>query len=292
MTKTEDLQILITVYDAGSFSAAAVLLNCPVAKVTRAIQRLEAELETTLFHRTTRKISITDEGLRFVEKIRAALDTIEQAEEALKADPAQPEGVLRVDAASPFLLHQVIPHVRQFKKQFPKIHLELISSEGIIDLIERRTDVAIRIGKLSDSNLHYQTLGRSELKLVASPDYLSSHLKIKSIDDLAAHVLIGFAETKQLNQWPLRKSVDLTFDLLATSGESILQLCLAGNGIALLSDFMTQESLKNGQLIEILPGSIESPNSREEINAVYYSNTVLSNRVQAFLNFFGDKFSL
>ncbi|GAB3480603.1 LysR substrate-binding domain-containing protein [Marinomonas epiphytica] len=117
-----------------------------------------------------------------------------------------PRGKLRVDAVSPFLYHQIIPHIAAFQAAYPDIQLELISSENIIDLIEKKTDVAIRIGQLADSNLHARRIGFSKLHIVGSPSYFDRFGKPLNVTDLAKHQIIGFADSAKLNNWPAYQS--------------------------------------------------------------------------------------
>lgn len=174
LTRSDDLQILLTVVDTGGFSTAAEALDIQVARVSRAVTRLESQLQVTLLNRTTRRVELTNEGRQFVDTVRIGLQTLQQAEEDLVARGERPKGRLRVDAASPFVLHQIVPLVQEFKQIYPDIELEITSNEGFVDLIEKRTDVAIRIGKLTDSTLHARPLGKSKLYIVASSAYLRS----------------------------------------------------------------------------------------------------------------------
>lgn len=291
-SKTEDLEILLAVADHGGFSAAADALNIQVAKVSRAVARLEQEHACSLFTRTTRKVSVTQEGEHFIGLIRSAMEQIASAEFALTAQKTRPSGRLRVDAASPFVLHQLVPLVKPFRSAYPDIELELVSNDSIIDLIEKRTDLAIRIGGLADSGLHATLLGRSILHLVASPDYLATNGTPKTIDDLIRHSLIGFADITHLNKLPTTPMVPLPVSIKASSGETIRQLCLAGNGIALLSHFMVSKDIQSGHLVTLLPELIDSPNPREQVQAVYYKHSTLASRVEAFLNFIKNKLIL
>jgi DNA-binding transcriptional LysR family regulator len=284
-SKTEDLEILLAVADHGGFSAAANALDIQVAKVSRAVARLEQEHACSLFTRTTRKVSLTQEGERFIMAIRSAMEQIAGAEYALTAQKTRPSGRLRIDAASPFVLHQLIPLIKPFRAAYPDIELELVSNDSIIDLIEKRTDLAIRIGGLSDSGLHATLLGRSRLHLVASPDYLAARGTPKIVSELTLHDIIGFSDIANLNKLPTTPPIQLSVNIKASSGESIRQLCLAGNGIALLSNFMVSEDIKKGRLVSLLAESIQTPNPREQVNAVYYKHTALASRIDAFLNF-------
>ncbi|MCF4010413.1 LysR family transcriptional regulator [Rheinheimera sp. UJ63] len=290
--KTEDLENFITVVDCGSFTAAANLLNTQVATISRSIARLEKELAVTLLNRSTRRIELSEEGHLFLKYAKEGLDMLSRGEEELNNLKGVPKGRLRVDAASPFLFHQVIPYIEDFQIAYPDIQLDLISNENIIDLIEKKTDVAIRIGKLADSNLHAKKLGNSTLHIVASPRYLTKTRIPKHLSELKHHALIGFADSPKLNNWFLKEDIELRPRITASNGEALRQLALNGNGIALLSNFMIRKDLENNRLVELLPGTVTSPNPREEIHAVYYKNSAVSSRISAFVNFFSKKFSL
>lgn len=292
ISQNKDLQLLLAVADCGGFTGAAKLLDVQVASVSRAIARLEKNLGCSLFNRTTRRVELTEEGRLFVDDIRASLGELAKAEERLRNLRGAPCGRLKVDAASPFILHQLVPLVGGFKKLYPKIQLELISSENFIDLIEKRTDVAIRIGQLNDSNLHARLLGRSKLSMVASPQYIAMHGQPKSAESLNQHALIGFSHPQQLNIWPLDKDTPIQSELMASSGETVRQLCLAGNGIALLSNFMIEQDVASNKLIPLLNHCITSPHPRERVNAVYYRNSALSSRISAFLDYIAPRLTL
>jgi DNA-binding transcriptional LysR family regulator len=290
--KTEDIEIFLTVVDTGSFTGAANLLNQQVAKVSRAVSRLEETLQCTLLNRTTRRLELTEEGHVFIKYAREGLNTLYTGEEALKLLKQSPSGHLRIDAASPFVLHQLTPLVGEFVQQYPHITLDLTSHDNIIDLLEHKTDLAIRIGDLRDSNLHARLLGKSQLRLVVSPEYLYQHDEVAHIDDLSTHKLIGFNEASKLNSWPLKTPVKLNFHMTGSSGETLRQLCLNHQGIALLSHFMIGEDLKSGRLVEVLPEAIVRPNNREAIQAVYYKNSAVSSRILAFLDFIQPRLTL
>ncbi len=284
-SKTEDLEAFLTVVDTGSFSNAATLLNQQVAKVSRAVTRLEASLDVTLLNRTTRRLELTEEGELFLQYARDGLNVLENGEEALRLLKRAPAGRLRVDAASPFVFHQLAPLVAEFSEAFPDITLDITSHDSIIDLLEHKTDIAIRIGDLSDSSLHARYLGKSRLHIVASPQYLKKYPVSGEVDTLNNHKLIGFSDSPGLNKWPLRQEIDLRYSLRASSGETIRQFCIAGQGLALLSNFMVHKDIEEGRLIPVFTDDIVSPNRREPVNAVYYKNSAVSSRISAFLDF-------
>ncbi|WP_416376891.1 LysR substrate-binding domain-containing protein [Psychrobacter sp. 4Bb] len=261
------------------------------------MSRLEDTLQCTLLNRTTRRLELTEEGHVFIRYARESLNTLYTGEEAIKLLKQAPSGHLRIDAASPFVFHQLTPLVGDFVAQYPHITLDLTSHDNIIDLLEHKTDLAIRIGDLKDSNLHARLLGKSKLRLVASPEYLHQHNEVThidnlNVDDLSTHKLIGFNDASKLNSWPLKTPVKLNFHMTASSGETLRQLCLSHQGIALLSHFMIGEDLKSGRLVEVLPEAIVRPNNREAIQAVYYKNSAVSSRILAFLDFIQPRLTL
>ena len=290
-SRSDDLYFLLSVVDSGSFSGAAEQLEVSVTRVSRAVTRLEQSLNTTLLNRTTRKVGLTEEGRLFVEKVRGGLATLEEAEEQLAIRKQRPAGRLRVDAANPFLLHQIVPHVREFRDAYPDIELQLTASDQIVDLLERRIDVAIRIGSLEDSTLHARALGRSPLSVVASPDYLKRRGACDMPSALIGHDIIGFTALESLNVWHLGEGVRVQPTIRASSGEAVRQLCLRGNGLAYLSRFMIGADVERGDLVELLNDYLVRPNPRELVNAVYYRNTTLSARIQVFLDFFSQRWN-
>jgi DNA-binding transcriptional LysR family regulator len=153
-TTLDELQAFAAVVDGGSITAAAERLGQTVSGISRSLGRLEQKLATTLLRRTTRRLELTEEGEVFLARARQILAAVDEAEEQMAARREQPAGRLRVDAATPFMLHVIAPLVDSYRAAHPQVTLELHSNEGITDLIEHRTDVAFRIGTLRDSTLH------------------------------------------------------------------------------------------------------------------------------------------
>ncbi|MET3134440.1 DNA-binding transcriptional LysR family regulator [Oxalobacteraceae bacterium GrIS 1.11] len=288
---SDDLKIFVAVIDSGTLSAASAHLGVTTSGVSRALARLEEKLATSLLTRTTRRMELTEEGQLFLQQARAILAAMDTAEESIRIRRQQPAGRLCIDAASPFMLHCVVPHVAEFRALYPAIRLELSSNDRIADLLEHRTDIAIRIGVLTDSTLHARALSSSALHVLASPAYLLRHGVPATPEDLAGHALLGFAQYEAGNQWPLRhqagNSLPITPALAATSGETLRQLALQGQGIACLADFMTRADLAEGRLVSLL--GAYSTGYRQQIHAVYYRNTQLARRITCFLEFLQRK---
>ncbi|CAM2159918.1 MULTISPECIES: LysR family transcriptional regulator [Paraburkholderia] len=283
----DELQAFVSVVDTGSITAAAHQLGLTISATSRTLGRLEDKLRTTLLRRTTRRLELTEEGSAFLRDARAIIASVEGAEEQMAARRERPSGRLRVDAATPFMLHVIVPLVQGYRARYPQIELELNSNEGIIDLLERRTDVAIRIGQLKDSTLHSKPVGRSRVRVLASPAYLKTHGQPRRVADLAKHTLLGFTEPEALNVWPLAGPDNAPYRIApgirSSSGETLRQLALAGEGIVCLSDFMTARDRGEGALVQLF--TAQTLEVLQPINAVYYRNTAISARIASFVDY-------
>jgi len=293
-TTLEELLAFRTVVDAGSVTAAAEQLGQTVSGISRALKRLEDKLDTSLLSRTTRRLSLTDEGQAFLARARAILSAVDEAEEQVAARRHQPAGRLRINAASPFMLNVVAPMAADFRQRYPQIELELNTNDLVIDLLEEDTDVAIRIGTLRDSTLHARALGASRLRVLASPAYLKAYGRPRSVDQLArGHALLGFAQPESLNHWPLRGAhgdrLKIAPALLASSGETLRRLALENAGIVCLADFLTEDDRRRGDLVQVL--ARETVEVLQPIHAVFYRNTQLSSRISCFLDFLAERIS-
>ena len=286
-TTLDEMQAFLAVIDTGSITGAAEALGQTVSAVSRALGRLEEKLGVTLLTRTTRRLRLTEEGEAFLGQARAIVMAVETAEEQMAARREQPAGRLRIDAATSFLLHVIVPRVAGYRARYPEVLLELNGNERNIDLVERRTDLAFRIGPLGDSSLHARPIGRSRLRVLASPDYLARHGMPRDIAALRGHALIGFQQPEPLKRWPLPgddgEPLRVEPVIAAASGETLLHLARAGAGITCLPDFMTATDRHAGTLVEVLPG--QTLDMRQAINAVYYRNTAVSARITSFLDY-------
>lgn len=289
----EELQAFVVVVDTGSITAAAEQLGQTTSGISRALRRLEDKLGTTLLHRTTRRLSLSEEGVMFLEHARAVIHAVEHAEEQVLLRHERPGGRLRVNAASAFMQHVIVPLVPEFRRRYPKIILELNTDDFIIDLLEQHTDIAIRIGTLKDSSIHARALGSSRLRVVASPDYLRRHGTPANVEALATHICLGFTQVESLNHWPLRYGLQdfypITPALAASNGETLRQLALRGEGIVRMSDFLIRDDLATGRLVQILKE--ETVNVSLPVHAVYYRNTQLAVRITCFLDYLSEKLS-
>lgn len=287
---SEELAIFVAVVESGSFSRAAEQLRLANSAVSRSVKKLEMKLGVSLLNRTTRQLSLTEEGERYFRRVQQILQEMAAAENELMETRHTPRGLLRIDAATPVVLHFLMPLIKPFRERYPEVTLSLVSSETFINLIERKVDVAIRAGNLTDSSLRARPLFSSYRKVVASPDYLDRYGVPRTVEDLDDHVCLGFTEPVSLNTWPVARQDgqlhDIQVGLSSNSGETIKQLCLTGNGIACLSDYMIDKEIANGEVVELLAEHrlpVEMP-----FSAVYYSDRAVSTRIRAFIDFLSE----
>lgn len=287
MLNVDALTAFVAVIESGSFSAAAERLGQTPSGISRTISRLETQLGVTLITRTTRRLDLTREGEWLLSRARQILADLQETEEELAGHLAEPSGVVRLNAATPALDHLVAPLAAEFLDLYPKLRLELVSGETVIDLIEERVDVAIRIGNLADSTLNARRLGTSRLRLLAAPEYLARHGVPKDVAELEGrHRTIGFTAPASLNIWPLqcagREGYAITPSIAASSGETLRHLVLSGAGIACLADFLTHADRAAGRLVSVLEG--DTLPWSQPVWAVFYKQGALAPRVSALVD--------
>ena len=287
---SEELKVFIAVVESGSFSRAAEQLQMANSAVSRTVKKLENKLGVSLLTRTTRQLALTYEGELYFRRVQKLILEMATAENELIERQQAPQGVLRIDAATPVILNLLMPMIKPFRERYPAVTLSLISSESFINLIDRKVDVAIRAGDLTDSTLRARLLFTSYRKMVATPAYLAKYGLPDSVDALVQHQCLGFVETPRLNRWPVSANGSDLYEIDAAmssnSGETIKQLCLNDQGIACLSDFMVNAEIAAGTFVEVLAHqsvAVEMP-----FNAVYYSDLGVSQRVRAFIDFLSE----
>jgi DNA-binding transcriptional LysR family regulator len=292
-----DVAALITfaaVIDEGSFSAAAQQLGQTPSGVSRTIARLERHLGLTLIHRTTRRLDLTEEGAWLLTRARRVLADLADTEAQAALSRTRPSGLVRLNAATPTLDHLIAPLLPDFMDAYPQVRLELTSGETVIDLIEEKADLAIRVGPLADSSLNARLLGHSRTRVLAAPAYLERHGVPRDVAALAGHRLLGFVAPVSLNTWPLSEDKEnddaglrIAPHVVASSGETVRHLALAGAGIASLSDFLTRADMAAGRLVPVL-ADVSLPWS-QPIWAVFYKQDALAPRVAAVVDFLAER---
>ena len=286
-TTSEELTVFVQVVENGSFSRAAEQLAMANSAVSRVVKRLEEKLGVNLINRTTRQLRLTEEGSQYFRRVQKILQEMAAAEAEMLAAHEVPQGGLRVDSAMPMVLHLLVPLAAKFNERYPHIQLSLVSSEGYINLIERKVDIALRAGELDDSGLRARHLFDSHFRIVASPEYLEKHGTPQSTEELANHQCLGFTEPSSINTWAVSDAQGNPYKIsphfTASSGEILRSLCLSGCGIACLSDFLVDNDIAEGKLIPLLVE--QTSNTPLPFNAVYYSDKAVNLRLRVFLDF-------
>jgi DNA-binding transcriptional LysR family regulator len=283
-----EMEAFVQVVERGSFSAAAVVLGMTPSAVSKLIARLEARLGTRLMHRSTRKLQLTPEGQLYQERAVRVLADLDEAERSAAFD-APPRGRVSINASIAVGQRLLIPLVQPLLALHPQIQLDIVLTDRVVDLMDERTDVAIRWGRLPPSDLVARKLGETGLAILASPDYLARHGTPRTPQELLLHNRLGTTHRRMTPDWPLRVDgrpldIPISGNVRASDGESLRQLVLAGVGLGRLSLFHVRGDIEQGLLIPVLEEY--NPHELEPIHAVYLGKGGrLPARVRAVLDF-------
>ena len=293
MDRALEMQVFCTVVDKGTFVGAAEPLEMSKAAISRYVSALEERLGARLLHRTTRKLSLTEEGRQFYHQAREVLALMDQAEEAVSSAAPEPSGVLRVNAPVSFGVLHLAPLWGAFMNAHPNVELDISLNDRLVDLVEEGFDAAIRIARMENSSLVGRRLAGTRMCLCASPDYLVSHPPLRTLADLAEHRVIAYTNFATGNEWLFdgpdgRVSVRTRSSVRCNNGDTCRSIALAGGGIALQPSFMVGEDLRSGALVEILP---EYRSIELGIYVVYPTRKHLASKVRALISFLTERFA-
>jgi len=282
------LRVFVAVAEAGSFVAGGKAMGLTRSAAGKALARLEAYLETRLFQRTTRRLSLTTEGHEFFNRCCRLLEDLEEAEASIRQNSPLPKGLLRLTVSEGYGKMVILPFIQAFIDNSPGISIEVSFSDRVVDLIEEGFDLAIRVGDGATSHQYItQVIDRTRPQLFVSPDYLKQWGKPESLADLKDHRRLvyglGTASTgwnlvdKEHGRITLNGSNHVRFD----SGDAIRTAAIAGLGIGYLPSFMIDRDIVEGRLIQLLPAT---QGEEIAIHAIYPSRRHLSLRVRAFID--------
>lgn len=295
VNRSGELEVFVRVIEWGSFSAAARACGMTPSAVSKLVARLEQRLGTRLVNRSTRQLQLTPEGCAFYERGVRILADLDEAERCASTHTA-PRGRLRVNANVPFGHHFLLPLVPQFLARHPDVTLDIVLTDAVIDILEQRTDVAVRAGPLKSSNLVARKLGATRMVIVGAPSYLARHGTPTTPQELLAHNCLGANYARAQPGWPMRKTGEdsvhpVTGNAQASDGEALRHLALAGLGLTRLAAFQVREDIAAGRLLPVLEDC--NPGDIEEVHAVYVGQGgYLPLRVRAFLDFLAEKVDL
>ena len=288
------LEVFAKVAAAGSLSAAGRAMGLSQTMVTKHLSALETRLGAKLFHRTTRRLSLTDAGRGYLESCERILAEIEAAEAAVAADRLKPRGLLRLNVPLVFGVRQIAPRLAEFARLHPQVTVELGLNDRQVDLAEEGWDLAIRIGNLRDSSLVARRLAPCRMTLCASLAYLAAHGTPCTVADLAQHNCLGYTLAQAgADRWMMGRrseiSVPISGNLRANNGDALLAAAIAGQGIVQQPTFIVADALRARELVRLVLD--HPPTEQLAVHAIYLPDRHPPAKVRAFIDFLAGQFA-
>ncbi|MDP6571960.1 MAG: LysR family transcriptional regulator [Rhodospirillales bacterium] len=292
MDNLADMAVFVKVVEAHGFSAAARRLRLSKSAVSKRVSRLEERLGARLLNRTTRRLSLTEEGSAFHQRAKSILADIEEAEQAVSRLHAVPRGTLRVSAPMSFGTLHLAPAVPDFMARYPDLRVDIALNDRLVDLVDEGFDLAIRIARLPDSTLIARRLAPRRVVVCAAPGYWRRAGVPARPEDLKDHNCLHYSYLLSDDAWPFTGpdgaiSVKVSGTFMANNGEALSAAAIAGTGVALLPTFIAGPDLRAGRLRAVLGDYEETGPS---IYAVYPHARHLSAKVRAFVDFLAARF--
>lgn len=284
MDRVDNIAVFAEVAERGSFAAAARQLNRSPAAVTRAVAELEARLGVRLLNRTTRAVSMTEAGQRFLAGAQRVLADLREIEAAASGQGEAPRGELRVTAPIAFGRRHVLQLVTQFLVRYPEVAVRFALLDRSADLVEEGFDVAVRIGELSDTSAIATRVGAVRRVVVAAPGYLDRHGRPQTPDELAGHDIIGFVGIDGAARWTFRGDVDAAVKprLIVNTAEAAIDAASSGFGITRVLSYQASNALARGSMVRLLR---EHEPPEVPIHLVYPDGRHPPPKLRAFLDY-------
>lgn len=287
MNLFESMSLLVAVVDAGSFSSAARSLGVPLPTVSRKVADLETYLKTRLLHRTTRKLSLTEAGVAYVESCRRILEQVGEAERTAAGQHASPRGELVITAPVNFGRLHVVPVVAEFLAEYPEININLVLTDRVVHLMDEHADVAVRIGELPDSTLVATRVGSVRRVVCGSPAYLKAHGAPATPQDLAAHECVTFEVMASMRAWVFGMgrreiAVPVQSRLSVNTAEAAIAAATLGVGLIRVLSYQVNDAIRNGTLTVVLEAFESAP---LPVSLVHKGKGPLPLKLRAFLDF-------
>lgn len=282
------IRIFVEVARQQSFAAAAGVLGITGPAASKQVMALEEELGVKLLHRTTRKVTLTDEGAIYFERVKNALEEMDEAADEVRELRAAPKGTLKVNAPLAFAHMHLLPVLSGFARKYPELCMDVSMDDRMADVIADGYDVVIRIGVMHDSSLVMRHLADCPIVPIASPGYVRQHGMPQSPAELKHHRVIGYAYHGLQAEWRYKDKQGKTgivrseCSFRANTAEMMLQAALDGIGIAILPLFCAATYLQAGQLVRLLPEHETYP--ARQIVALMPPNRYRSAKVKLFLD--------
>jgi DNA-binding transcriptional LysR family regulator len=256
--EADQTEAFLAVLETGSFSAAGRRLERDGSVISRRVAALEARLGIRLLERSTRRVTATEAGSRFRERIREAMDMVRHAENEARAMSSSPAGVLRLSLPVAFGRLWIAPRLPEFLARYPGVSIEASYADRYVDLIAESFDVGIRIGEMKDSRLIGRHLAMTRRLLCASPSYLAKSPRLADVDDLSRHECISFTRLATHPVWHLHRggkarAIRVNGRLSMDDSQGVVQAALGGFGVIMASDWLVGRELAEGRLARVLP---------------------------------------
>ncbi len=284
MDSLSNLNVFVQVAETGSFVAAGGTLGVSASAIGKSISRLESRLNVRLFHRSTRSLTLTAEGMLFLERSRRILAEFEAAEQELSLTAQFPQGRLRISL--PMVGSLMQPVLSEFMHHYPQIELELNFTDKMVDVIEEGFDAVIRTGEMTDSRLNLRKLGDYTKFVVASPEYLAQHGTPHNPSELAQHRCLHyrFSRSGKIEPWPLTAAlpVNLPLSMVCNNLEAQVYFAQQGCGITCLPEFAVRDALASGKLQKILHNYLSHSAA---FNILWPSGGYMTPRLRVFIDF-------
>lgn len=294
MDRLQSMRVFAKVVEQGSFARAATLLELSNAVVTRHVADLETHLGTRLLNRTTRKLSLTESGMVYLERVRQIVQDIDDAEAIASSQAKNPAGTLRVYSHLGFGQLQLAKLLPTYAQKFPDVTLDVTLSDRTVDLVEDGFDIGIFIGMQKfDVSMISRQIGTTEVLLCASPGYLKQHGAPQVPEDVSHHACLNFSFEQLRHRWPIEGPdgttvhIPVTSKMLSNNGELLRQCAMAGMGIVIRPSFSLSDDLVSGRLVRLLP---EYHLGQMSVAMVYPSRRLLSATVRSFVDFITTQF--
>lgn len=292
--RSGEMAVFVAAAESGSFSAAARRLRLTPSAVSKLVTRVEDRLGASLFARSTRALQLTAEGSLYLERARRILADIDEADRSVATDTIiAPRGRLRISASVAFGEICVLPLLPRFLERYPLVELDVSLTDTVIDLMDERTDIAIRSGPLRDSTLKARKLMEGRRVIVASPAYLAARGRPETPQDLANHNCLRFNFRRSMDEWPFRDPASgETFTLPVdgnahgNNGVILRKFALDGLGLARLGAFHVADDIRAGRLVPMLESFCAD--DLEIVHALYVGHEHLATRVRAFVDFLAE----
>ncbi|APO87818.1 MULTISPECIES: LysR family transcriptional regulator [Marivivens] len=288
MDRLTEMEAFATVVDQGGFTDAAKKMGISKSAVSKHVSALEARLGARLLNRTTRRVSPTEIGLAYYDRARRVLNDAGEADSLVTSMQSAPSGLLRISVATDFGVNHLSPILGEFLQEFPDITVNMVLNNRYVELISEGFDMAIRIGELEDSTLRARKLTETNRRMIASPHYFQKYGRPQKIDDLNDHKLLHYSNQANSAVWKItapsgeKRQVRTAGWLTVNDGQSLLNACVSGLGIAYLPSFLYADAMKQGLVEEAIP---DLPVETQGIYAVYPPGRFTQPKVRAFIDF-------